>query len=171
MIFWICIALVVIATVGGAWQGYQNWYGGASEAFLYGLLWMLGSAVGAALLLVGSYFLLPNPDVQRDAGKLALRSIGTDSEINGRSYFLGGGYIGEERTLNYIAEYPDGALSVDSSYAVSSSIYETNGIPHVEFTDHLYSNPWVLPWEYKEWQESRFYIPEGSVLENYQITN
>ena len=176
MIFWICIALVAIGVIGAFIKGYDyhssyHYSGQWTDGFAYAAIALLTVSAGSFLIFTVFALTLPSAGDERDAGTMQLRSIGTDSAISGRSYFLGGGYVDEKRTLNYIEEYPDGGMSVTNEWASESSIYEVEGEPHVKYTDHYYSNGWVIPWEYVEWRESTFSIPSGSVLENYSVTN
>lgn len=96
----------------------------------------------------------------------SLAALSSGSEVDG-SFFLGSGYVDEDRMFTYIIERSDGGYVLRSVEANDSVIYQIDDDNiRVEVFD-IYSDPnWSrIPWN----TEYHFYIPEGSILENYTV--
>src|SRR5688572_14706675 len=97
----VLIVLVILIALGAAVIAFLE--EGLEMAFLA----FLGLALGGALLgggILGLLNMIPPVKTWQESANYNLAAIATDSEIAGRSYFLGGGYINEHRVLNYIQE-------------------------------------------------------------------
>ncbi|MUG03563.1 hypothetical protein ECC01_21495 [Bacillus tequilensis] len=167
MIFWILLALAVVAVVWTyIYFAFFDWAGGAGFALLPAFLAALGSGlIGGGLLALS--LLIPGEKITQQT--FDLRAISTSSTVQGR-FFLGSGYVDGKRTLDYIAQ-EDGWSRVDRGIASASRIFEDTERPTVTEYTHWYSNGWVIPWEVEAGHRWDFHIPSGSILEDYTITN
>lgn len=164
MIFWILLALAVVAVV----LTYIYW--GCDEGWLFAFMPAILAAVVSAVV-VGLLMLLATliPGDRTTSETYDLRAIGTSSSAEGR-FFLGSGQIDGKRTLNYIAQ-EDGWSRVDQAFADDSRVFEDTDEPTVTEYSHLYWNEWVWPVAWKVGESWDFHVPAGSVLEDYTITN
>lgn len=171
MVFWILIGLVVAVMVGvGIYTSVQYW-AEASDVFLNcAMAFVLG---GAAAFIVGVVLVIMPvfPLTQTTEESVDLAALGSGSEVDGRSYFLGGGYVNEERVLNYVSS-EDGAYRLDSARAYNSVIYQDEEkSPRVIVREWEGQNPWIFPFAVNSATTYEFHIPDGSILENYTISN
>lgn len=98
-----------------------------------------------------------------------LRNLNTGSETSG-SFFLGSGYVDEERVLNYIERDSDGGNRVYSVEADKAVIYEDTDSPRL-VTVAAAHGEWLWGAGNAPFIERtyKFYVPEGSVFEDYTI--
>jgi len=82
-----------------------------------------------------------------------------DSNISG-NFFLFGGSIRESYVYRYLYKIENGGIRQDYEYAKYSTIYETNESPRLEM--------WSDDRGMGDYQY-RFYIPKGSVKNNYEL--
>ena len=162
MIFIVLCALVVLVVGYWVWEG-EDFY----LTFLYGML----AALCVIVIFVICLFNIPPNDKTEDGETESLQALSTSSSIQGRSFFLGSGYVNGVRTLNFIVHQPDGGFRVEQACASSSLIYEGTQQPTVSTIFHSYSNGWVLPWDFRTNTTYRFDVPKGSVLEGYTVDN
>ena len=166
MIFWILLVAVTVAVIvtfaANLDAQYGDWVLASLGAFL---ALALGCLISAGIVLL--FTLIPAQSVQSD--DYQLRALATSGTTSG-SFFLGSGYVGEERTLNFIRSQ-GGYSQLDYALAANSRVYEDADKP--TFTEYVwrYDNPWVLPWTVVTGYSYDFHVPAGSVLENYDITN
>jgi hypothetical protein len=100
-----------------------------------------------------------------------LRALGNSSSIEGRFYFLGGGYIDGKRVLNYIVQQ-DGYSTLEQADANDSRIFEDEQeSPYVYSAYSERKNTWLVPWPVLGGEAHDFHIPADSILENYTIDN
>lgn len=164
MIFW---GLMLLAVVAAAVVYWRNDF----EPWLISIGTLLLSACGAVIVWFIIALNAPyNHELLSDE-TYNLKALGTDSAIYGRAFFIGGGYIGEDRVLNYITVRDGGAIKVEKAKADDSTIYEDaqNATVTVRHYDH--TNWWIQTWPIGDHYEYEFHIPAGSVLESYTIDN
>ena len=111
-----------------------------------------------------------NHDLIRD-DTYQLKAIGNSNAIEGRLYFLGGGYVDDKRVLNYISQRADGGIHVEQAEADDATIYEGTEDATVRVRHYDYTNGWVLTWPLGSYDEYEFRIPTGSVVESYTLDN
>jgi len=168
MIFYIVIAAVLIAVV---WIViYATIYDGLGIGLLYGILTAIcGAVIGFLLMLFASIWMLgPYHNVGKEDHSLT--ALQTSSSVEGRTFFLGSGYINGKRTLNYITN-DGGAYRVQSADAVDSVIYQDSETPIVTVYEWDLENPWFAPFVLGHKHTYDFHIPEGSILSDYTIDN
>lgn len=162
MIFIVLCAVVILTVCFSFWNE-----GNFVIAILQGII--------ALLLVIVPFFILfsviPPNDKTEVGGTESLQALSTSSSIQGRSFFLGSGYINGVRTLNFIVHQSDGGFRVEQANASDSLIYEGTQQPIVSMTFHSYSNGWVIPWDIRQSTTYRFDVPAGSVLEGYTVDN
>ena len=176
MVFWILVGLWALTIVAVFWWNLRdgNYVG---ESIVYAI--MGGGLLGA--FGWGLVFLVINGvwgerDIKNELvadRSIALKALGTDSEVSGRSYYLGGGYVGEQRVLNYITKGTDGSIRVASAKAWASTIKEDAGPDEarVRIMDWKQSQKWLWPWDGATTTYYEFHIPADSVVESYTIDN
>ncbi|MBT2587966.1 hypothetical protein [Arthrobacter sp. ISL-95] len=169
MIFWILLALVI---AGAVTTFVCTLWDGPFGAILMSLLALVGGGFIGFLLWAGSYALIQERDhAVVGESTQQLRALGNASGLEGRSYFLGGGYIEDKRVLNYITQSEDGAIRVERSDASDSTIYEGSETATVNIKVVDASNPWISPWPLDTKYIYEFRIPSGSVVESYALEN
>ena len=177
MIFWIItgiwIALIVFVFIysGSTYRGSFDWVDASVSLVvtvtLGGLIWVVLSfpVLGA---IAGANAEAVNTGSDRDE----LAAIATDSSVSGR-FFLGSGYINGYQTFSYLTKGEDGWFRLSSAEANASTVYESDETPYVEYFYWKDVPPWwVSPFVLFNKHEPvtyDFYVPEGSVLNNYQI--
>lgn len=166
MIFWILVTSACLVTI----LTFIYWWD--EEDFILGLMGgvvsaIISSAVGAAILGI-CMAVTPTPGYLTDE-TFSLRAIGSSSTVQGE-FFLGSGVVDGKRTLNYIAQ-EDGYARLAQALAAGSRIFEDTDDPTVTEYTQWWSNPWILPWEFKTGYAWEFHVPTGSILENYSIDN
>ena len=168
MIFWILVALIVIITFCVFVGQWDDSYGSPFLAGFFTLF--VGSVIGFLIFLACGSWIPYNTDLVRE-DTYQLKAIGNNSAIEGRSYFLGGGYIKDKRVLNFISQRDGGAIHVERAYANDSTIFEgsENATVIVRHYDHV--NGWVSPWPLGDTDLYEFRIPAGSVVESYSLDN
>lgn len=170
MLFWIIAAIVAAVTITVTVREWRDSYG---SPVIGGVLTLLiGSVVG--VVAWGGLCVAINPPLERvvvSESTSQLKALGNSGGLQGRSYFLGGGYIEDKRVLNYITSSDSGAIKVQRSDAEDSTIYEGAKQASVKVTHVDYVNGWLSPWPLGDKHEYVFNIPTGSVVESYALDN
>ena len=168
MIFWILVALAIVITA----SVFISWkHEGVGVALLVTFLAAAGSALAGFLIFVACGTWIPwNNDTVSD-NTYKLKAIGNSTALEGRMYFLGGGYVNDKRVLNFISQREGGAIRVEQAEAEDATIYEgsADATVRVEHIDH--NNGWVSPWPLGSHDDYEFRIPAGSVVESYTLDN
>lgn len=164
MIFWILVAIVILLTI---WHVMEE----GAIGFLMGVVHVCWASLVLILALIPVAFGGLHYQDRTDFEPQNLRAIGSDSDIEGRFYFLGGGYVNEERVLNYIAE-KDGYSYLGVAEASRSKIFEDESqSPYVDTYKVDFSNGWFVPWVVFTHTYYEFHIPADSVVEDYTVLN
>jgi len=168
MIFWILLVIASLITIASLVIGF----------FEDGVLWGLGtgllaaviSAFVGALIFIAFCFLPLSADLVSD-NTYKLKALGNSNAIEGRSYFLGGGYVKDKRVLNFISQRDGGGIRVEQAEAEHSTVFEGSQEATVQARHFDYNNGWVAPWPLGSGTEYTFRIPADSVLESYTLDN
>lgn len=169
MIFWILVTIVVLITAYIVWSELSdNNYGMPVMGAFVSL--SIGGVAGGIIFLV-CCFAIPQEVDKVSTRTHELKSMGTSSAINGRAYFIGGGYINEKRVLNFITQRADKSIIVEQAEAEDSVIFEDTSKPTVTVDHYDYVNGWVSPWVIGSNDKYTFHIPAGSVVESYTLDN
>lgn len=170
MIFWVVTAVIVVVwallTIG---MFIDDWSLGFAVLFLGGILaflvWLL---VACGVVLVGlNHAVGANSEAVEET---PLKSLGSDSSVEGRFYFLGGGHVDGKRVLSYIGVNEDGSFTPGQVDGSSSRIHESDGSAPVMLTRfHIADHWWVSP-AVPLFDTYEFTIPTGSVAEGYTVT-
>ena len=170
MLFWIILAIVAIVTICFVVSESGDNYG--SPVLVGFLTLLIGSTVG--VVAWGGLALAINPPIERvvvSESTYQLKALGNSTGLEGRSYFLGGGYVEDKRVLNFITSDEHSAIKVQRSDADESTIYEGAKQATVKITHADYINHWISPWPLDDKHEYEFRIPTGSVVESYTLDN
>lgn len=168
MIFWILLSLAVLITLGSFIYGWIE--DGPLWSVGTGLLAALISGIVGGLIFFAFRFIPWNVDLVSDDTH-HLKALGNNSALEGRSYFLGGGYIKDKRVLNFISQRDGGAIRVEQAEAEDATIFEGSPDATVQIKHYDYTNGWVSPWPLGDAYEYTFRIPADSVLESYTLDN
>lgn len=171
MLFWVFLVVWSVAFIS-MWRFFFEYDSGVGPFFM----WLVSVVlVGLGLLAVWGGLAYLNSHELKDTNeyRYELRALDSDSAIEGRSYFLGGGYVGEERVLNYIIRNEDGSSELGHTDADKSKIWEDEQEkPYVIQIEKQYGNWWFdFDGVFKYTYEYHYHIPAGSVLESTKITN
>jgi hypothetical protein len=168
MIFWILVALVIAATVATYIHFSDDSIG---FAFVGALLSAATAGFVGFLIFAACGTWIPwNNDKVAD-NTYKLKAIGNSNALEGRLFFLGGGYVNDKRVLNFISQRDGGAIRVEQAEAEESTIYEGSKDATVRIKHFEHNNGWVSPWPLGSHDEYEFRIPTGSVVESYTLDN
>lgn len=180
MIFWILIGLVIVVVViafftdakpirkGGLWYWQDGFASAGWAALASSVVAFFLFAVAVLITFAASPHYLDTWSASKDTHSLT--ALKTDSSIEGRGYFLGGGYVDGKRVLNYIQTDGD-AYYVKSSDADDSVIHESDGKPKVIHEHVVGGFWWLAPFPLGKGDSYDFYVPKGSVLSDYTVNN
>ena len=169
MIFWILITLTVLITAGVFVSQLDQGYMGAP--FMLSFLSLIACTIVGGLIFIACGSWIPwNVDLVRDDTH-HLKALGNNSSIEGRMYFLGGGYVKDKRVLNFISQQDNGAIHIEQADADKATIFEGNKDATVQVKHYDNVNGWVSPWPLGSHDEYTFRIPTGSVVESYTLDN
>jgi hypothetical protein len=171
MIFWTLVALVAAATIFNVWRSINDDYNEFFDHIMYGAASVfIGGIIGGILFLLCAWLIPWNQAVVSD-NTYKLKAIGNSSALEGRTFFLGGGYINDKRVLNFISQRDGGAIHVEQAEAEDSTIYEGSKDATVRIQHIDASNGWIATWPLGSGDEYEFRIPTGSVVEPYTLDN
>lgn len=165
MAFFIAIALVIATFI--YFKKREDSVIGFWSAFMAAL-------ISGFVVCILAFTITPHSEITAE-NTYKLKAVDTSSSIEGQSYFLSGGYINQQRTLNFIYETEDDGekyAQVADALAINSRIYEDSTNPTVTIYTWTYSNKWIVPWG--NWSHNNsysFHVPAGSVIDNTEITN
>ncbi len=173
MIFYTLTAIAIIAVLLATTLAVRE------EGIVSGIVTFIVSGVMAAFMWVlvcvivlgsmASAFGTPKESNRYD---IQLAALSTGNDLDGR-FFLGSGYIDSDQVFSYVYE-ENGAYRLTSVSADQSYVYEQNDkAPYLEVIQYTCDpNPWVSPWCILTGTPDQylFFVPEGSVLNNYVVT-
>lgn len=176
MAFWIYIGVVALVFVVVFLVNLNVWNNFVGESLGYAFI---STALAAFVLGVA---LGVTSSAGRDAGAeykfvgdrtVSLKALDTASGVQGRSYYLGGGYLGTERVLNYMTKDADGYVRLASAPAWASAVKEdaSAGEARVKIYDVEKRQDWLWPWPSSRYLNYEFRVPAGSVVEGYTVDN
>lgn len=173
MLFWIIVGLVAAVTIGAVvWSVCEGWNDGLDHVVFGFIGLFVSGGVGFLLMVVTTAVI--HPPLERvvvSEKTQQLRALGNASGLEGRSYFLGGGYVKDKRVLNFITNNEGGAIKVERADAEDSVIYEDSTVASVKVTHVDYVNGWIVPFPLGDDHEYESHIPAGSVVESYALDN
>ena len=166
MAFWILVAVVVVTVVIATIQ---------EDSFYQGILSGFIATVVGGLVLVVLMFAVPANSFVMNESDFELKALNTGSNQN-HSYFLSGGQVNGVRVINYIYTETEGEEEwsvVAQAKGNVSRIFEDKDVnPTIRTSEIGYENGWLFPWPYPSSTKNYdFHIPEGSIIENYEVTN
>ena len=161
--FWIILGIILVMvffyTIGHEFDGIVIW-GGVFGGFMVGTF---------VLALISAILSLPCKEVLKE--EYELHAIVDNSEITG-NFFLGCGSIGEDKYYSYIIETERGKTVKTLKIEECNDIYfkDTVETPMLKYYEPEFEKDWwywfAFPIEDNYWV---FHIPEGSIIEDYEI--
>ncbi len=170
MIFWLVSVAILAAWAWTTLCAFRDcWPFGLVVLFLgalvAALVWLLvaGAAVGMGL----NHLVGPN---RVDTYSVPLKALASDSSVEGRSYFLGGGYVEGKRVLSFVQTNDDGSFTPGQVDGADSRVFEdSSSAPVLIVREHVADHWWISP-EMTLFKKYEFTVPEGSVTEQYSVT-
>lgn len=171
MAFWIalgvCIAIslvipLLVAAERGQWRG----------SYIYGNAWhsaWWGVGVFAFFMFVAGMVATVGYTDPRHYTATAtedLQALKTSDRIEGH-FFLASGTVDEETVYRWLSKAEDGIITQHEIPARRAYIVE-NDNPRLEY--RWQCNTWVFPWGACQRPAHVFYVPPGSVLNEYEVT-
>lgn len=173
MIFWILLALTIIIPIliaSAESYGFLDWLG------MWFISTLAAGVLSAILMLITAWIGWSNFDdayEKTSETTHTLRAVGTDEQTSGAFYILGG-YISDQRVLNYIRTDNDGSNLLKSVPAEQSRIWEDvkdGEDPTVTIVNWEKNIWWIAPFSIDNVENYWFHIPEGSIVESTTIKN
>lgn len=181
MIFWIVTAFFALLPFITSWaladeakytgdspvaKGIGGFFAGA---FVGGILWLLVGVFGVGMLAHWG-----STTEKTDTKVYTLTALETGNQTSG-TFFLGSGRLDGTPVFSYLYQDKNGGYRLDTKRASNSVVYEDDSEkPRLEIDVYTTTpNPWIapfLPLGETNKGENKFYVPEGSVLSNYQVT-
>lgn len=168
MLFWILLGIAVVVIIIAFFVGGTS-YGWGFEFIDAFMGAFIGAILSAIVLFVTMLILSVTPTAYHlgsTQDEYKLQALGTDSQINGRAYLLGG-YVNESPVFSYVRGEGNGFVLRWAS-ADRSTIFEGHDDAHLIVTTAKWGNPWLYPWE-REGKAYDFYVPEGSVSNSFEV--
>lgn len=175
MILWIIVGLVLLFSVLYTvfWADYARFYWSTFFSALGISAFFGGMAFGiAAAIVFGGLSSVIEPESQT-VSTVQLRAISTENSVQGRSYFLGSGYINGDRQISYITTQDDYSqiLSISGDRAYIHE--DTEDSPYLDVIDYSVNLWWFAPWatDIDFWYDDyHFHIPAGSIQQDYNLS-
>jgi hypothetical protein len=174
---WLIVPFILAAIAAKRWRGgYSDYWNARWSTFTARLFSSLG--FGAIVVFVGGFVLgiigtATGGTVDR-SWDTQLRALNTGSEIHGR-FFLGSGRIDEDPVFSFLYEQADGGVKLSTVPADDSTVYEGEADPFLTTTEtqrtpNEFWSPFLLAPRVAGYQYD-FHIPEGSVLNTYEVSS
>lgn len=170
MIFWIVTGLILLVWVGAVISStMEAGIGGFLATFFLGgllasLVWLL---VGVGV--IGAFGMRAVGANQTETHSIPLKALGADSTSAGQM-FLGSGFVDGKRVLSYIYENEDGSFTPGQVDSSKSRVFEVERKPELVWHVHSANHWWLYPSDVEVSRSYEFYVPEGSVSEEYNVT-
>jgi hypothetical protein len=176
---WLIVPFVLATIAAVRWKGKYRGYWYTRKGAFFG---RLGSSIGFGFIVVviggivlGLLATFTGTDESR-SWETKLRALNTGSEVHGQ-FFLGSGRIDEDPVFSFLYEQADGGVKLSSVPADRSTVYEhetNNDRPFLTTTEtHRAANQFWAPFTLSprvSGYQYDFHIPEGSVLNSYEVT-
>lgn len=175
MIFWIATAIVLAALIWGIWFA---WWDSSFETVIGGILGSIGFVLLAAVVWMFLMMIVfsvgsvteDNPAMVASETRSDLVALGTESSVEGRFYFLGGGWIDGKRVFNYTVDHGAYYTAEQVDASVSRVYDDEDDAPYVIARSWRREMPWWLaPGSLNIGSSYDFHIPEGSVVREYEV--
>jgi len=175
MVFWIVTALVILGT--GYWivaTILDEW----AETIIGAIFTVLGQLVVgfivwillAGALLSGIVYATSKDEFVETTSE-NLIALQTRDSIEGRTagIFASTGYVEGVRVISYVTKDSDGGIRTGYVPAKDSVIYEGDSTPTLETHHWKRENGWIAPWAASRAETYTINVPEGSVVESFEV--
>lgn len=178
MIFWILTAIVAFFV---GWWIFISWQSdffytvigrilaAICELVVGAMAWFLVAVLGS----VGLGYLLTPDFTQVHDSERGLVALATKDSVQGEFHggiFASYGYIDGVRKLSYVTKDDEGGIRLGYVSPDASVIFEQAGTPHIITHQWERSNGWVIPWAWETANTYSLYVPEGSVVQGYEVS-
>ena len=161
MLFIVLAVICVFLFVGTTWH----------EGPGLGFIALVTSGLVAFIFWAITAACLPPERVPRTGTEtVALRAMGNGDGVEGRSYFLGSGYVEDKAVISYIENLDDGGSKLKRANASESVIYEGAEEPTLSIHSYAGKNWWITPFNTHTATKYEFRVPDGTVVETYTLT-
>lgn len=177
MVFYVVSLAVLALTV---WWVFVTWDSGFFETSFGAFFASLGEIVVGcfawfvlAIGATGGIGSLVTSYEARGTTEANLAAVATGASIEGQ--FRGGifasyGYIEGVRVISYLTRGDDDGIRARQVNADDAVIFEGATKPTVETHRWVKENGWIFPWTLGTTYTYTFRVPEGSVVESYEVT-
>lgn len=176
MAFWIALGITALLAVGipfcvavsrGTWKAQRFMYHETSSAWASAWWAVVFFAVFmfiAGLVATAAY---TNPRDYNATGALNLQALKSPTSYEGH-FFLASGTVDEEMVYRFLTKDDDGLIERGEVDADRAWIIEGTEEPRLEYRWNC--NTWTFPWGACQQPAYVFYVPTGSVLNEYEVT-
>jgi hypothetical protein len=176
MAFWIALGITALLAVGipfcvavsrGTWKAQHFMYHDNSSAWA-SAWWAL--VFFAFFMFVGGLTATQGRTDPRDYNATAqvnLQALKSPTSYEGH-FFLASGTVDEELVYRYLTKSDDGLIERDEIRAHRAWIIEEGEDAYLEY--RWQCNTWTFPWGACLQPAYVFYVPTGSVLNEYEVT-
>ena len=168
---WGLILCIVIAIVAAVWISYEMYYG--FDAFGIVLMSLFFSLAAFLIwLLVGAISLFGSEPVSKtplEYEAIEIYALADGNLTEGHGSFLGSGHINEELKYTFVKKDAFG-YTIEQVDADTCYVKYTNDTPRAVPVEERYDG-WVKFWTGESVAKTGyiFYLPEGSIIEQYNI--
>jgi hypothetical protein len=135
---------------------------------------LMVSLVGFFIAIIVTFFSFFNTQPSLgDYTETKLSALSNAQGIEGRSYFLGSGYINGAQQLSFIEDHGDYSIVNQVTVGPQALIYQNakNDQPWMTKQEYVQDAWFLWPgWEWELYNDTyTFHIPEGSIVSDYVI--
>lgn len=164
---WVILGLI-IGLIAGIVTAKESWMDFGEGVFITVMITLLGAVIGCLVLICSSAIAECGADkthyVVEDTEIYALQ----DNLATEGNFFLGSGHIDEELKYFYVKQ-TDLGYTVCNVDADRTYIQYTTGRCHVEKRSYTFNNWFVSLIAIPMKDQYIFYIPDGSIINNYAV--
>lgn len=147
------------------------WYWLLEEGIVASLVsGLISAGMAFFIFLAGAGIFAPKIVPLSSTSEHTLVAMGNAGSIEGRSYFLGGGYVDGKNVINYIERLEDGGSQLKQVDASESTVYEDSLEPSLTIKNYEGNNWWISPFSTHSATQYIFHVPENSVVSSYELS-
>lgn len=131
---------------------------------------LISAGISFLILLAAAGIFAPKLIPLTSTTEHTLVAMGSTGSVEGRSYFLGGGYVDGKNVINYIERLEDGGSQLKQVDASEATVYENSSEPSLTINNYEGKNWWISPFNTHSSTKYIFHVPENSVVSGYELS-